>query len=137
MVIDELRRRAAVTWGIPVDAVVWEDGQARPASSNAGEFEPLSLEDIARDAKKTGGPIAGHVETNVSGAGPSFATEAVDVEVDPETGHIKILRFTAAQAAGKAIQPNMVEGQYQGAAVQGIGWALNEEYIYDLSLIHI
>ncbi len=131
VVIDELRARAAATWNIPVEAVVWEDGRARPASSNAGAFEPLSLEDIARDAKKTGGPIAGHVETNVSGAGPSFATEAVDVEVDPETGHIKILSFTAAQDAGRAIQPNLVEGQYQGAAVQGIGWALNEEYIYD------
>ncbi len=131
VVIDELRARAAATWNIPVEAVVWEDGHARPASSNAGDFEPLSLEDIARDAKKTGGPIAGHVETNVSGAGPSFATEAVDIEVDPETGHIKILSFTAAQDAGKAIQPNLVEGQYQGAAVQGIGWALNEEYIYD------
>ena len=131
VVIDELRARAAKTWDIPVEAVVWEDGHARPASSNAGSFEPLSLEDIAREAKKTGGPIAGHVETNVTGAGPSFATEAIDVEVDPETGYIKVLRFTAAQDAGRAIQPNFVEGQFQGAAVQGIGWALNEEYIYD------
>jgi len=131
IMIDELRARAAAKWDLPIDAVVWEDGHARPASSNAGDFEPLSLEDIARDAKKTGGPIAGHVETNVTGAGPSFATEAVDIEVDPETGHVKVLRFTAAQDAGKAIQPGFVEGQYQGAAVQGIGWALNEEYIYD------
>ena len=131
IVIEELKARAAAAWEIPVEAVVWEDGHARPASSNAGDFEPMSLTEIAREAKKTGGPIAGHVEANISGAGPSFATEAVDIEVDPETGLIKVLRFTAAQDAGKAIQPSLVEGQFQGAAVQGIGWALNEEYIYD------
>ena len=55
---------------------------------------------------------------------------AVDVDVDRETGRIKILRYTVVQDAGKAIHPSYVEGQYQGGAVQGIGWALNEEYIY-------
>jgi CO/xanthine dehydrogenase Mo-binding subunit len=118
-------------WDIPVEAIEWEDGYARPAGANAGDFEPLSIIDIAKDAGKTGGSIAAHVEENVKGAGPSFATEAVDVEVDPETGKVTILRFTVAQDAGKAIHPSYVEGQYQGAAAQGIGWALNEEYIYD------
>ena len=55
----------------------------------------------------------------------------VDVEVDPETGHVKILRYTAAQDVGRAIHPSYVEGQMQGGVAQGIGWALNEEYIYD------
>ena len=68
----------------------------------------------------TGGAIAAHVEENVKGAGPSFATEAVDVEVDPETGKVTILRFTVVQDAGKAIHPSYVEGQYQSAAAQGI-----------------
>jgi CO/xanthine dehydrogenase Mo-binding subunit len=54
----------------------------------------------------------------------------VDVEVDPETGATKILRYTVFQDAGKAVHPSYVEGQFQGGAVQGIGWALNEEYIY-------
>ncbi len=130
-VIQELRERAAKIWDIPVDAVVWEEGQARPASSNAGDFEPLSLKELAKMAPKTGGPIAGHAEINAQGAGPSYASQAVDVEVDPETGHVKILRFTVAQDAGKAVHPSYVEGQYQGATAQGIGWALNEEYIYD------
>jgi CO/xanthine dehydrogenase Mo-binding subunit len=62
------------------------------------------------------------------GAGSAFATHIVDVEVDPETGKVTILRFTAIQDAGKAIHPSYVEGQMQGGAVQGIGWALNEEY---------
>ena len=61
---------------------------------------------------------------------PAFATHIVDVEVDPETGRVDVLRFTAIQDAGKAIHPSYVEGQFQGGAAQGIGWALNEEYIY-------
>jgi len=130
-VILTCRERAAAHWDIPVDAVVWEDGAARPASSNAGDFEPLTLKDLAKMAPKQGGPISGHIEMNAAGAGPSYASQAVDVEVDPETGQVKILRFTVAQDAGKAVHPSYVEGQYQGATAQGIGWALNEEYIYD------
>ena len=62
------------------------------------------------------------------GAGSAFCTNIVDVEVDPQTGKVTILRYTAIQDAGKAIHPSYVEGQMQGGAVQGIGWALNEEY---------
>ena len=130
-VVQQLRERAAKIWDIPVDAVVWEDGMARPAGSNAGDFDPLSLGDIAQAAGKTGGPIVGQASLNATGAGPSFATHMVDVEVDRETGLVQILRYTAIQDAGKAVHPSYVEGQMQGGAVQGIGWALNEEYIYD------
>ena len=80
---------------------------------------------------KTGGPITGNAAINAQGAGPSLATHLVDVEVDRETGKVTILRYTAIQDAGKAVHPSYVEGQMQGGAVQGIGWALNEEYIYD------
>ena len=55
----------------------------------------------------------------------------MDVEVDPETGKVEVLRFTAFQDAGKAIHPSYVEGQMQGGSVQGIGWGLNEEYFYN------
>ena len=61
----------------------------------------------------------------------AFALHVVDVEVDPETGKVDILRYTAIQDAGKAIHPGYVEGQIQGGVVQGIGWALNEEYYLD------
>ncbi|MDP6068132.1 MAG: xanthine dehydrogenase family protein molybdopterin-binding subunit [Alphaproteobacteria bacterium] len=129
-VIEELRRRAAKIWEIDVDAVVWEQGSAKPAGSNAGEFEPLSIAELAKQAGATGGPIAGHAEINAQGAGPSLGTQIVDVEVDPETGGITVLRHTVIQDAGKAIHPAYVEGQYQGGAAQCIGWALNEEYVY-------
>jgi CO/xanthine dehydrogenase Mo-binding subunit len=128
--VKELCARAAKMWGIPQDAVTWENGHAKPAGANAGAFEPLSIKEIAAVAGNTGGPIAGHFEYSADNAGPSFATHLVDIEVDPETGFTKVLRYTVVQDAGKAVHPTYVEGQYQGGAAQGIGWALNEEYIY-------
>ncbi|MFQ5567484.1 MAG: xanthine dehydrogenase family protein molybdopterin-binding subunit, partial [Paracoccaceae bacterium] len=122
--------RAAKIWGIDEDAVVWEDGHAKPAGPNAGQFPPMSLAEIAATYANTGGPIAGHHEVTAEGAGVSFATHLVDAEVDPETGAVKILRYTVFQDAGKAVHPAYVEGQFQGGVAQGIGWALNEEYIY-------
>jgi CO/xanthine dehydrogenase Mo-binding subunit len=130
-VIDELRARAAKTWKVDVDAVKWEDGHAIPASSNVGEFEPLSLKQIAANAPNTGGPIGATNALNAGGQAPGFASEFVDVEIDPETGLVKILRFVVAQDAGRAIHRGYVAGQMTGGVVQGIGWALNEEYIYD------
>ena len=128
--INEMCKRAAKIWDIPVDAVKWEDGFAKPSGANAGDFTPLSMAEIAAKANYTGGPIAGHHEYNADGAGVSFGTHIVDTMVDPETGKVDILRYTVIQDAGKAIHPSYVEGQFQGGAAQGIGWALNEEYIY-------
>ncbi|NNE79994.1 MAG: xanthine dehydrogenase family protein molybdopterin-binding subunit [Silicimonas sp.] len=125
-----LRERAALTWDIPVEDVIWEDGCAKATDKKHGNLPPLTIADIAETAGKTGGPIAGHSELVADGAGVSFATHICDVEVDPETGATKILRYTVIQDAGKAVHPDYVEGQYQGGAAQGIGWALNEEYIY-------
>ena len=61
----------------------------------------------------------------------SISTHIVDATVDKETGSTSIDRYTVVQDAGKAIHPSYVEGQMQGGSVQGIGWALNEEYIYN------
>ena len=129
--IDEMRARAAMIWDVDVDGVVWEDGHAKPASTNVGDFEPMSLAELAKVANKTGGPISGHADINAKGAGPGFGTHICDVEVDPDTGFVTVLRYTAIQDVGRAIHPSYVEGQLQGGAAQGIGWALNEEYIYD------
>lgn len=125
-----LRERAARMWEISVDDVVWEDGHAKATGSSHGNLSPLSLKEIAAAAANTGGPIAGHNEIVADGAGVSFASHICDVEVDPETGSTRVIRYTVVQDAGKAIHPSYVEGQFQGGAAQGIGWALNEEYIY-------
>ena len=129
-VIEDLKARAAKTWNVSVDDVVWQDGHAMYAKSD-GKFEPLSLKAIAAKRATTGGPIVTEVSVNAGGVGPGFATILCDVEVDPETGSVKVLRFVTAQDVGRAIHPAYVEGQMHGAAAQGIGWALNEEYIYD------
>lgn len=126
----EMCARVAKIWGIDEDAVEWVDGCVKPSGPNAGEFPPMSLVEIAAVSSQTGGPIAGHHEVNVDGAGVGFGVHLADVEVDPETGATKIVRYTAFQDAGKAVHPDYVEGQMQGGAVQGIGWALNEEYVY-------
>ncbi|MER9317244.1 xanthine dehydrogenase family protein molybdopterin-binding subunit [Mesorhizobium sp. M0659] len=125
-----LRERAAQTWDIPVDDVVWENGHAIAKGEKYGNLAALSLKEIAAASGKTGGPIAGHSELVADGAGVSFATHICDIEVDPDTGSTRVIRYTVIQDAGKAVHPTYVEGQYQGGAAQGIGWALNEEYIY-------
>ena len=97
------------------------------------EVEPLTLREIARGSARSGGPISGRASLNAQGAGPAFSVNMSDVKVDKETGYVQVLNFTSIQDAGTAIHPDYVEGQMQGGAVQGIGWALNEEYIYDNS----
>ena len=123
-------QRAANKWGIDQEAVDWFDGAAHPAGPNAGDFPPMTIREIGRRMGRTGGPISGHHATTYGGAGESFGTHVVDLEVDPETGRATILRYLVVQDAGRAIHPSYVEGQFQGGAAQGIGWALNEEYIY-------
>jgi len=130
-VITQLRERAAKIWKIDPEAVTWEEGEARPAGDNAGKFQPLTLAQIAAQATATGGPIGAGVQLNTTGAEGGFATHICDVEVDPDTGKVLVTRYTSIQDVGRAIHPSYVEGQLQGGAVQGIGWALNEEYIYD------
>jgi CO/xanthine dehydrogenase Mo-binding subunit len=129
-VIGKMCARAARLWGIEADAVEWVDGAAVPAGPNAGRFPPMSLAEIAASSHQTGGPLAGHHEFTADGAGVSFGVHLCDVEVDRETGMTTVLRYTVFQDAGKAVHPSYVEGQMQGGAAQGIGWALNEEYIY-------
>ena len=129
--VKKLCKRAADKWGIEAEAVEWRDGCAIPSGPNAGDFDPMPIKEIASRMGQTGGPIVGHFEATPEGAGVSFATHIVDAEVDRETGATTVTRYTVVQDAGKAIHPSYVEGQYQGGAAQGIGWALNEEYIYD------
>ena len=130
-VIGELKRRAALSWGIEDSQVEWAEGEARPAPGVNVDAQPLTLAELARNAARTGGPISGRASLNAQGPGPSFSVNMADVLVDKETGRATVTSFTAIQDAGKAIHPDYVEGQMQGGAAQGIGWALNEEYIYD------
>jgi CO/xanthine dehydrogenase Mo-binding subunit len=125
----QLCERAAAVWEVDAERVVWEDGEARLKGES--DQAPLTLAELAQNAGRTGGPISGRAALTARGVGMGFGAHICDVEVDPETGRVEVIRYTAVQDAGRAIHPSYVEGQMQGGAVQGIGWALNEEYVFD------
>ena len=122
-----MRVRAALQLEVEEGDVEFDNGRF-VCKSDAGKG--LTFNEVAAEQGSTGGPIEGTGAINASGPGNAFATHAVDVEVDTETGKVRILRYTAAQDVGKAIHPSYVEGQIQGGVVQGIGWALTEGYFY-------
>lgn len=124
----QMIERAAKLWDVDEANVQFADGEF---SSINGKEEQISFRDLSGRLSETGGPVVGRATVDPPGAGGAFATHVVDVAVDVETGKVEILRYTATQDAGKAIHPSYVEGQIQGGVVQGIGWALNEEYIYN------
>jgi CO/xanthine dehydrogenase Mo-binding subunit len=130
-VVEELKRRAAGVWSVPAEQVAWQGGKAICLDPAKSGTPPLTLKGLASQSARSGGPISAEVSLNAQGAGPGFAAHLCDVEVDPETGHVTVLRYTAAQDVGRAIHPAYVEGQMQGGVAQGVGWALNEEYIFD------
>ena len=121
----QMLERAAKIWDVSLDDVEYVDGVLQHKSDP--ELR-LTFKQMAARQNPTGGPIVGRAGVNPGGAGPALALHIVDLEVDPDTGKVTILRYTALQDAGKAIHPSYVEGQIQGGVAQGIGWALNEEY---------
>ncbi len=122
---DEMKKRAAMIWGIDESDVQFEDGVF--SSSSDPELN-LHFRDLASRLGDTGGPVTSTGSVDLEDAGGGFGVHIADVDVDPETGKTDVVRYTVVQDAGKAIHPAYVEGQMQGGAVQGIGWALNEEY---------
>ncbi|MDA0264935.1 MAG: xanthine dehydrogenase family protein molybdopterin-binding subunit [Chloroflexi bacterium] len=126
----QIIQRAARIWDVGPELVEYADGVA---SHKSDPELKLTFKQIAARLNGTGGPVIGRGNVNPAGVGNAFAVHIVDVEVDPETGKVDILRYTALQDVGKAIHPSYVEGQLQGGVAQGIGWALNEEYVYNAS----
>jgi xanthine dehydrogenase molybdenum-binding subunit len=119
--------RAALLWeGTPED-VTFEGGQF--ISRKNPELR-MSFRELAGRLLRTGGPVTASAVSNPRQVGAAFGGHIADVEVDPETGKVSVLRYTVVQDAGRAAHPSYVEGQMQGGAVQGIGWALNEEYVF-------
>ena len=127
---DQMCRRAAKIWDVDVADVEYEGSDICHKSDSALN---MSFQELSSMLNSTGGPIVGRATVNPGGVGNAFAVHLVDVRVDKKTGKVDVLRYTSIQDVGKAIHPSYVEGQMQGGAVQGIGWALNEEYIFDES----
>ena len=122
---EKLLERAALIWETESDKIRFDEGIF------ACGDKQMTFTELASRLDETGGPVVASAAVRPEQSGPAFATHIVDVEVDPETGKVQILRYTAIQDAGKAIYPNYVESQMQGGVAQGVGWALNEEYLYD------
>ncbi len=123
-VVDILKDRAAKLMGVDPGAVEWRDGTARHADQS------LTLAQIAAKAGSSGGPISAEVMVDPHDYLPGFGVHICDVETDSETGHVIVKRYTVVQDVGRAVHADYVEGQMQGGAVQGIGWALSEAYVY-------
>ncbi len=121
----QLIERAALLWEVSPDQVTFAEGVFQMGDRR------LTFKELAARLDETGSPIMGSATVRPESYGPAFCTHIVDVEVDPETGKVQIVRYTAVQDVGTAVHPSYVEGQIQGGVAQGIGWALNEEYIYD------
>ena len=122
--LKEMKNRLADQWEVAAADVSYEEGTFSAGSESVSFAEAAGL--VQREE-----PLMASSTVHPQDFGPGFSTQCVDIEVDPDTGKITILRYTIAQDVGKAIHPSYVEGQMQGGVAQGIGWAINEEYIYD------
>ncbi|MSP78909.1 MAG: xanthine dehydrogenase family protein molybdopterin-binding subunit [Dehalococcoidia bacterium] len=123
----QMLARAATIWNVKPDDLKYEGGVISHKSDPALR---MPFRDLAARLNDTGGPIAGRGAVNPRGVGAALSVNIADVEVDPDTGKTTVLRYTAIQDVGTAIHPSYVEGQMQGGAVQGIGWALTEEFYF-------
>ena len=127
-ILRQMRARAALLWETDTERVSVAQGVF---SNKAAPGQSITFKELAARMFETGGPVSYHKTGHTQSFIPGIAVHLVDVEVDPDTGKVDVLRYTIFQDVGKAVHPDYVEGQLQGAAVQGIGMALNEEYCYD------
>ena len=111
--VEQLKSRVAILWELNENDIDFNDGYF---TSNDQELK-ISIKELSGKLESTGGPVSSTASVNIC-----------DLEIDPETGKTDVVRYTAIQDVGKAIHPSYAEGQIQGGVVQGIGWALNEEY---------
>lgn len=94
----------------------------------------VSFQKLGRLTTNFGAPypaVVGRAAVATRKWAPGFAVQAAEVEVDTETGQVRVLGLAVAQDAGFAINPLSVEGQIQGGASQGLGIALWEELLFD------
>ena len=124
----QMAARAALIWEVQPEDVEFQDGTF---ICTRNPDDRLTFKELSGRLMRTGGPITCSVGVNSTGVGPIIAGNIIDVRVDPETGKVDVFRCTVFIDSGKAVHPSYVEGQMQGGTVQGIGWALNEEYFYN------
>jgi len=122
----ELAEALAGELGVASSEIVVAEGQVQAAGGYA-----LTLSEAASRAVRYRGAISGHAALTELPLGISSCAQVAEVEVDRETGQWELKRLTCAQDVGFAINPMSVEGQIEGGASHGLGYALCEEYVYD------
>jgi xanthine dehydrogenase molybdenum-binding subunit len=120
--VDELKGRVADLWETEAKNVEFAEG------TFTANGDSIGIQELAGKLDPTGGPATSTASVNLAEAGAAYGVHICDLEVDLATGKTDVIRYTAIQDVGKAVHPQYAEGQIQGGAVQGIGWALNEEY---------
>jgi len=121
----DIAERLATIWEVAPEEIR-VDGACYASNGTSA-----TIQEVAKLFDERGVQVVSSVTTSPHNSSGAFATHIADVEVDPETGKVEVIRYTVVQDAGKAIHPSYVEGQMQGGAAQGIGLALHEGYAYD------
>jgi nicotinate dehydrogenase medium molybdopterin subunit len=127
---DELRGWAAELRGWPENEVSLENGHFVVKGEQGA---PVSFAEAAREAiQRKGEPLEFHAAYSKNKVEQEcFAAQVAEVEVDPDTGRVKVLRISNAQDTGKLINPTAAEGQVEGGIIQGFGFAIMEEMILE------
>ena len=126
--IKQMRECAARIWEVDAGQVEWSDGKAVLDRGRQGAVPEGDRRGGARHRRHD---HRRQLAQRAGGGGRLRHVHIADVEVDVETGRVLVTRYTVCQDAGKALHPSYVEGQMQGGAAQGIGWAINEEYVFN------
>jgi carbon-monoxide dehydrogenase large subunit len=133
---DKIARIAGDELEAAAEDIVLENGRATVRGTDVG----LDISEIARLAYHQSHRLAEGLEPGLSTRATydppgtfSNAVHVAEVEVDTETGHVRIIRFLVVEDAGKLINPMIVDGQIHGGVAQGIANALLEEIVYDSS----
>ena len=130
---EKLTAFASELLNCPQDQIRLEDGRVRADSSPGQQPHELTLTELAaRSADAGGGPLVGECTfTAPTSTVTSFCTQTAEVEVDRETGQVKVNKIVSVHDVGTVINPLNHQGQIEGGVIQGLGYALMEELTTD------
>ena len=133
-IVDRGRRIAACLMEAAEEDIAFADSRFEVS----GTDRSVGLFDVARAAERGDGlpddlrgPLAGISDETVRVAAFPYGCHVCEVEVDPETGTVEILRYTGIDDVGRAINPMILHGQAHGSIAQGLGEAMMELSVYD------
>ena len=128
-ILDQMKSKMARRFGVEKEYVEYKDGYF---FARDNQDSKVSFKDAGSAVTKNGSNVVATASNDPTmRSANGYAMAVADVEVDPDTGKVQLTDFTLFQDVGKCVNPTQVENQMQGGAVQGIGWALSEEYVYD------